>query len=693
VSDKDLLRVLTIFDESEPAEQLIKVLRNAGEIVRDIRVEDDEDMEKAISENPFDIILAKQMLPMFSAQQALELLQKSGHDIPLVVITDLDDSKDTLADLKAGARDTVSPNQPERLLHIVKREVADLKNRKGVRRAEQMLRDSEKRARSLIDSSRDAISYVHDGMHIYANQAYLEMFGYESQDDVEGMPILDMVGSKDHGTLKDFLRNYAKGLSKDDSLDIEAKHTDGHTFETAMEFSPASMEGETCTQIIIRDRSNSKELEQQLNVLSKQDLLTGLFNRSYFLDKVDKLITQAVEGKTKGAVLFIEIDKFDDIRNSIGIASADQFIANIAGLLKEKLDKHGLVARFEGPVFTLLLNNVDIKQAEQAAAGIVKLIGEHTATIAGKVIDATTSVGLTPVNETVSNLQDCITRAEKGCETAKNDGGNQYNIFNPAMEDLADNEKVSVWSHRIKEALRNNQFKLLYQPIVSLHGIAGGHYEVTVRMLDDAGEEIPAKEFIVAADQADLTRFVDRWIIANCLAAYQAQIAKGQDTRFFLKLSQNTLTDADFLTWVSELIKSFKLDASGLIFEIDESIALNHLAQSKVMIQGLKQLKCRTALENFGREQNTFQAMQELPVDFIKLHADLVKNLPQSEENQEAMKDIADHARDANMQSIAAFVEDANSLAVLWQCSVDFIQGHFLQEPSPKLDFDFDSAF
>ena len=228
---------------------------------------------------------------------------------------------------------------------------------------------------------------------------------------------------------------------------------------------------------------------------------------------------------------------------------------------------------------------------------------------------------------------------------------------------------------------------------MSLHGIAGGHYEVTVRMLDEAGEEIPAKEFIVAADQADLTRFVDRWIIANCLAAFQAQIAKGQDTRFFLKLSQSTLTDADFLPWVTELIKSFNLDASGLIFEIDESTALNHLAQSKVTIQGLKQLNCRVALENFGKEQNTFRSMQELPVDFIKIHGGLVKNLPQSVENQEVMKEIANHARDADMQSIAAFVEDPNSLAVLWQCSVDFIQGHFLQEPSPKLDFDFDGAF
>ena len=693
MSDKDLLRVLTIFDESEPAEQLIKVLRNAGEIVRDIRVEDDEDMEKAISENPLDVILAKQKLPIFSARQALEVLQKNGRDIPLIVISESDDSNTCLAELKAGARDAVSANQPERLLHIVKREVADLKSRKGMRRTEQMLHESEKRARSLIDSSRDAIAYVHDGMHIYANQAYLEMFGYDSLDDVEGMPILDMVGSEDHAKLKDFLRNYAKGQSKEDSLNIQAKHTDGHTFETAMEFARASMEGEACTQIIIRDRSNSKELEQQLDVLSKQDLLTGLYNRTFFLDKVDTLITQAVDGKAQGAVLFIEVDKFEQIRNTIGIANADKFLANIAGVLKQKLEKHGLVARFEGPVFTLLLSKVDMKQAEQAAAGIVKLISDHTVTIDGKVLTATASIGLTPVNETVSNLQDCITRAENGCEAARKEGGNQYNIYNPAMEELEEQQQVNVWSHRIKEALRENQFKLLFQPIISLHGISGGHYEVLVRMLDEKSEEIPPKEFITAADQADLTKFIDRWVIANTFMALQEQTAQGKNTRFFLKLSQSTLTDAEFLPWLSERLKAFKLDPSVLIFELDEATALNHLAQTKVLVDGLKQLNCRTALENFGKEPNTFKSMQELPVDFIKIHGEIVRNLPQNVENQEAMKEIANHARDADMQSIAAFVEDANSLAVLWQCGVDFIQGHFLQEPSTDLNYDFDSAF
>ncbi|HID48168.1 MAG TPA: GGDEF domain-containing response regulator [Chromatiales bacterium] len=684
---------MTIFDESEEAESLIKLLRNSGEVVRDIRVEDAEDMEAALVDNPIDVILAKQKLPYFSALEALGVLAKSGRDIPLVVITPARQISPVTDELKAGARDVVGMDQPERLLHVVKREVGDLKNRKSLRRAEQMLHESEKRARHLIDSSRDAISYVHDGMHIYANQAYLDMFGYESLEDVEGMPILDMVSKEDHAKLKEFLRNYAKGIGEDDTLDVAVVNTDGETFQTNMEFSRASMEGEACTQIIIRDRTDSKALEQKLNVLSKQDLLTGLYNRTYFLDQVDKMIAQAVEGNTQGALLFIEIDNFETIRNTIGITSADKFLGNLARLFKDKLGKHGILARFEGAMFTLLVNNTDMDRAEKIAAAIVTLINDYRTTIDNKVVTATVSIGLTHINETVSDLQDCINRAEKGVEIAHKEGGNRYYIYNPAMEDLAEEQQISVWARRIKEALRNNRFQLLYQPIVSLHGIQGGNYEVLVRMLDESGNPVSPGEFIPAADKADLTKFIDRWIIANTFQALQERVSAGEDIRFFIKISRGTLLDAEFMPWLSERLKTLNLDTSKLVFELDETTALNHLAQAKVLVRDFKQLQCHTALENFGLEKNTFQSLRELPVDFIKIHAKLVANLPKSMENQEQVKAIANEARSHNMQTIAAFVEDASSLAVLWQCSVDFIQGHFLQEPTPELNFEFENAF
>jgi len=598
-----------------------------------------------------------------------------------------------IEEMEAGAADAVCADQESRLLLVVRREVASLRHRKGLRRCEQMLHESEKRARNLIDESRDAIAYVHDGMHIYANQAYLDMFGVASLEDVEGMPILDMVSQEDHATLKQFLRNYSKGIGTDDTLEITARHTSGDTFDITMEFTPASMEGESCTQIIIRDRSDSKELEQQLNILSKQDLLTGLYNRTYFLDQMDKLISQAVAGETQGALLYIDVDNFEAIRNTIGFADADHFLNDVAQLLKQRFGDLGLLARFEGANFTLLLDASDLARAEDVARQVLDAIVEHRSTINGRVITATASIGVTHINETISNLQDCLIRAEKGCEIAQKEGGNRYNVYNPKLEELEEKQQVSAWSHRIKEALRNNEFKLLFQPIVSLHGVPGAHYEVLVRMLDENAEEIPPSEFIPPADQADLTKFIDRWVIANVFRLLQQKRAEGQETRFFVKISEGTLLDAEFLPWIAERLRALQLDTQSLIFEINEETALNHLAQARALVDGFHELNCRTALENFGLEPNTFQSIEKLPVDFVKIHGKLIHNLAQSVENQEKVKQIAQEAHNRNMQVIAAFVEDANSLAVLWQCSVDFIQGHFLQMPAAELDYEFESAF
>ncbi|MDH5659864.1 MAG: PAS domain S-box protein, partial [Gammaproteobacteria bacterium] len=350
MSNENLLRVLTIFDSSEEAEVLINILRKAGYIIRDIRVEDDEDMETAIEENPLDIILAKQTLPIFNAKQATKLLVTSGRDIPLIIITPKNQEASAIEVLNMGARDAIASDQSERLKFVVKRELSDLQNRRALRRNEKLLHETEKRTRNLIDSSRDAIAYVHDGAHIYANNAYLQMFGYAELEDIEGMPILDMVSNEQHAKLKEFLRGYSKGQITDDSLDVTGQHTEGNTFDITMEFSNASMEGESCSQIIIRDQANSKELEKQLNVLSKQDLLTGLYNHTYFIEQADKMISRAIDGQAKGSLLHIMLDKYEEIKNNVGISGRDLVLTDVATLLKDKISNLGLLARFEGAV-------------------------------------------------------------------------------------------------------------------------------------------------------------------------------------------------------------------------------------------------------------------------------------------------------------------------------------------------------
>jgi diguanylate cyclase (GGDEF)-like protein/PAS domain S-box-containing protein len=690
VSNEKLLRVLTIFDSSEEAEVLINILRKAGYIVRDIRVEDDEDMETAIEENPLDIILAKQTLPIFNAKDAMALLVKSGRDIPLIIITPKNQEASAIGVLNMGARDAVATDQGDRLKFVVQRELQDLQNRRHLRQNEKLLHETEKRNRNLIDSSRDAIAYVHDGAHIYANSAYLKMFGYEDLEDIEGMPILDMVSSDQHTKLKEFLRGYAKGQISDDSLDVVGQHTEGKTFNITMEFSSASMEGEACSQIIIRDQAQSKELEKQLNVLSKQDLLTGLFNHTYFIEQADKMISRAVDGQAKGSLLYIVLDKYEEIKNTVGISGRDHVLTDIATLLKEKVSNLGLLARFEGAVFTLLLTNADQSQAEKVADGICKLVHNHISEVNEKSVTTTCSVGLTTINETTSNLQDCLTRAEKGSLAAEKLGGDQFSIFNPAIEELAEKEQFTVWANKIKAALKENNFFLVFQPIVSLRGESGAHYEVLVRMKAEDGSEVLPEEFLPAAEEMNLINFVDRWIIAHTFMLLAERMKNGTSTRFFIKLSSGSLTDLEFLPWITERIKSLRIDADSLVFMVNEATALNHLKQAKATLQGLRSINCRVGLENFGTEQNMFQSLKHLDVNYIKIDSSMALNLKDSIENQEKLKEIAEKSNDKGIMAIAAFVEDANSMALLWQSSVAFIQGNFLQQPDPELKYEFD---
>ena len=690
MSNEKLLRVLNIFDSSEEAEVLINVLRNAGYIIRDIRVENDEDLKTAIEENPLDIILAKQTLPVFDAQQAVKIIIASGRDIPLIVITPPNQEMSAIEVLNMGARDAVASDQDAHLKFVIQRELNDLQQRRALRLNEKLLYETEKRARKLIDNSRDAIAYVHDGAHIYANNAYLNMFGYTDLDDIEGMPILDMVSTDQHAKLKEFLRGYAKGQITDDTLDVIGQHTDGKTFNITMEFSSASMEGESCSQIIIRDQAKSKELEKQLNVLSKQDLLTGLYNHTYFIEQADKMISRAINGQAKGSLLYIVLDKYDEIKNNVGISGRDLLLTDIATLLKTKVSGIGLLSRFEGPVFALLLNNAEQSQAEKVAKGICKLIHNHISEINEKSISTTASIGITTINETTSNLNSCLSRAEKGAKAAVKAGGNQFSIFNPAIEELAEKEQLTLWASKIKLALQENKFHLLYQPTVSLRGESGEHYEVLLRMKDDEGNEILPEEFLPAAENNNLINYIDRWVIAHVFILLAERMKHGIATRFFIKLSSGSLTDLKFLPWVTERIKSLRLDADSLVFTLSEATALNYLKQAKATFQGLRSINCRVALERFGTEQNIFQSLKHLDVNYIKLDPSLALNLKTNIENQEKLKEIAEEVSNRGIQSIAAFVEDANSMALLWQSNIAFIQGNFLQQPHSELTYDFD---
>ncbi|HEY0719951.1 MAG TPA: EAL domain-containing protein [Gammaproteobacteria bacterium] len=686
---EEVLQLIVIDDSSNDAETISNMLRNAGTAVRAERVEDDEDLRAQLTGHPWDMILTKPGLTYLAAGEALAVVKQLEQDIPLIVIADGADEDELLAILKAGARDTVRLSEPARLQHTLLREYGDLLLRRRQRSCAAMLELASTRAQALVNASRDAIAYVHDGMHIYANESYLNMFGYSTLEEIEGMPIMNMVKSADHGKFKEFLRDYSKGKSGKGSFDVNGLRADGSDFKITMEFSHTAYDGEPCTQIVIRDQSSSKELEKKLDDMSKLDLLTGVYNRQFLLDTLTASV--GVTGK-QGALLYIRPENYKQLRDEVGIAAADQVIAEMAGRLKPLFaNGKNLLARFDSSIFMAILNNVEEEEALQAAAKLLRVIEDQIYTISGKSLTLTCGIGVALFSDANKEPQEIITRAEKAYGQALKESGTRCMLYSPDATEMAEREMLAMWDKRLKVALRDNRFKLLYQPIVSLQGSSAHNYEVLLRMLGEGNEEIMPDEFLPFAEQTGLMAVVDRWVLAHGMKIAGEQRRAGKPVRFFVKLSGSSVKDPKFLLWLRDLLKASNCEAGTLLLEISESVASNNLKTLKMVAEGLRQLQVGVVIDHFGVAPNYANLLKHCDFDLLKIDASLIGSLATSKESQEKVKEITSEAKAGNRQTIATGVENAQTLAAIYSSGVDYIQGFFMQPPAPTLDYDFGS--
>jgi len=688
--DGDKLLHLFVGENSfNDADSIVSTLRDAGFAVRDKRIEDQEDLEDALKEQRPDIIISSTALEELSTQQILQTLQQHEITIPVVMISDDATSVRRIEAMQAGASDLVGKGDSELLQLVVKREVTQLSNFKTMQLLEGAYSESEKRCHSLLDSSQDAIAYIHEGMHIYSNPAYLERFGYENSEELEGMPVMDMVSDDDQSKFKEYLRALSKGKAKENELDMQLVTFDGNNFQAKMEFSSASIDGEPCTQIIIRDQRASKDLEEKIKHLSKQDLLTGLCNRPYFLEELDVAVDDAKSGSTSAALLYIDLDNFKAIKEEVGIAGSDLVLTDIAKALSKKVGEGDTLARFGDSSFTVLSQNKEELGAELLGEELRNAVTDMVSEVGMRSVQTTCSIGISMLDGSSSDAHEAVSRADLACEVAKKGGGNKLHIHDPVGDQQAKQQHDEDWTAKIRSALKENHFRLLFQPIVSLHGDSSENYEVLMRMTDKQGEAIMPGKFIPAAIQSGLLSQIDRWVIVHAISVIAEQRRSGRNTHFFIKLSGASLTDEGTLGWVRECLQKHRLEGDSLTFEIDEGDASKHLKLAKTLTDGLQQLHCSIALEHFGKGSNSFNLLKHLPVETLKIDGNLIHHLASSRENQAMVKSITDMAKEMKKTTIAEFVEDANSLAVLWGCGVNYIQGYFLQGPEEVLEFDF----
>lgn len=676
----NMIKLLLIEDSVEEAEQLISILRNGGIAVRPARAANEAELEAALEQQTPDLILANLAAAELTLLQVAEAASRGGRDVALVATARGLTEDRIVTAFHEGARGIALRDRPDHVQMIVKREFDALITRRSVRRIEAALRESERRCEALLDSSRDPIAYVHEGMHVRANKAYLEMFGFDEFEDVEGMSILDMIAADDAEDFKALLKRLSRGEKPPQRLNLKAQRSDGSTFDATMEFAEASYEGESCQQITFRQQMVDSNLAQQLDALRSKDLVTELFNRQHTIAQIEISASAAASGAVDQALLLIEPDNFKQVLDSVGLGNTDVLLGDMANLVRRHLGESEVAGRLAEYTFGVLVTKRNADDVRLLAEKLRKAFEDRIFEIGKQSISLNVSIGGALIGEKNANAQTVLAQAQGSLRATQAEGGNRINLFDPTAHDKAAAEKTRHWIALIDEALANDGFVLYYQPIVSLHGAEGEFYEILLRMKGAKGEILPG-HFLPIAEQNGKLPAIDRWVIANAIRSIAERERAGHKTTFFIKLTPQSLEDQTLLQWIAQQLKNARQRGDSLVFEMPESKVVTSLKPARAFVKGLDQIHCGFALEQFGSGLNSFQLLKHIPAHYLKIDRNYMADLPKNKENQEKIKEICDQAHHAGKLTVAEFVEDAASMSILFSCGVNFVQGNFLQEP------------
>lgn len=686
MSRKEPVKLLILEESETRAEELIVLLRTAGLATRAHRIESLADLSKKLENQSWDLLLACKESNGLTSEQVIKQVSTLKKDVPTILLADNRELDSITDGLKLGAKDVALEDDDERLILIIKRELDNLDVRRQKHKVEVELHETDRRNQLLLDSSAAAIGYIHEGMHIYTNKAYVELFGYEDVDEFAGIPIIDLISGTDQRKFKKFLKTFENAESE--SKEFCCVDNEGTAFQCDLSTSPANYDGEKCTQVIFRTLADESDTKERVHEISNQDPLTGLFNRQYFDDQLESAANKASDGKNPSIVYYISIDGFTQIRTEAGIANADLVLGDLASLIRAYVDDEHMIARFSDDVFCLLFNSGDEKRAVELAEGIRAEVEGHLSEVSGKTYRLTVCIGLSLVSENASSAEEVIDRAHQAADSIEN--GNGISFAKDGIDGAKGGPKsMDAVQELVRRAVESNSLKLTFQPIISLHGEDDEQFEVLLTLPDDEENELLPDQFFGAAEKAGLLEKIDRWVILESTKELSKQRESGSKARLFINISHKSISDDTFLPWMSVALKAAKLPSDAIIFQIHENDAGTYMKQAAEFATGLAKIHCKTSINNFGCSLSPSNLLKHLTPDFINLDASFAQKLEGDKEKQTELIEMVKSFQMSGVLTVMSGVESPAILPNLWEAGVNFIQGDYISPPLDNLDYDF----
>jgi diguanylate cyclase (GGDEF)-like protein/PAS domain S-box-containing protein len=463
--------------------------------------------------------------------------------------------------------------------------------------------------------------------------------------------------------------------------------------EYAIDFSVAPMQdsqGKLIGAVLVfRDVTIARGLAQQLAWQASHDALTSLVNRREFEDRLSAAISGTQTDDDTHVLCYLDLDQFKIVNDTCGHIAGDHLLLALTAILAKEIRGTDLLARLGGDEFGILFHQVSLVQAHTIVSRIQQRLHDFRFVWQNESFNVTASFGLVAIEAASTNLTEVMSAADAACYAAKEAGRNRIHLYYSDDDELTRQRGERLWIARINQAIEENRFVLYGQEIAPIQlgeSVYKRHMEILLRMVDRDGSLIAPGCFIPAAERYGLMTEIDRVVITTFFQSYRsAKAVTGMldDCMYAINLSAISLNDEKFIDFVKSQLLEHSVPPEVICFEITETAAISNLTKASQLIQELKQMGCRFALDDFGSGMNCFAYLKLLPIDYLKIDGTFIKNIINEPIDQELVACMNRIAHVVGAKTVAEWVEDEATLKILRAIGIDYGQGFGISRPEP----------
>lgn len=427
------------------------------------------------------------------------------------------------------------------------------------------------------------------------------------------------------------------------------------------------------------------ERDKRLWNMANHDPLTGLINRHRFEELFKEELEEIAKNRTTSALLFLDLDQFKYVNDTVGHAAGDRLLKDVASRLENIVGDSGVVSRFGGDEFLILISDIDRDDVESICQKFVQNLREHIFFENDESFAVSCSVGATIVDETGSSHTDLLAQADLACFQAKALGRNRVQLYEASETGIRRMAIELSWSQKIKAALRDELFVLHYQPIVDVHTGEAVLYEGLIRMRSEHGDLIPPAAFLPAASRFGLMTEIDEWVIRTAIRDLGEYRARYGDIRFALNVSGSFFASQKFVHSILNTLDHEGVPLEAVVLEITEQVAVASSGGTDQRMAQLVQQGLKFAIDDFGAGYSSYNYLKTLPVNYIKIDGSFIKELAGDEVDRAIVDSICQIARATGKKTVAEHVQDYDTMEILRSLGVDYAQSYLLGVPAETL--------